>query len=77
MADQESVAQAIKREIDPKRRLFREWSLYAIVLITLLAIYLAPHEPVWFGLIALAGFNLLTTLNYAEEAANKWKTSET
>lgn len=76
MASEESIADAISREISPKRRLFRNWIMYAVVLITILAVALAPRELVWYVLIVLAGFNLLFILNYAEEATNKWKTSE-
>jgi Na+-translocating ferredoxin:NAD+ oxidoreductase RnfD subunit len=75
VAEEASIVESIAREISPKRRMVRHWTLYAVVLITLLAMYLAPHEPVWFILIGLAGFNLITLLNYAEEATNKWKTT--
>lgn len=77
MAAEESIAQAIGREISPHRRLFRSLGLYAIVLITLLAIFFSPRDPVMITLICLAGFNLIVITNYAEEATNKWKISET
>lgn len=77
MAAEESIAQAIGREISPHRRLVRSWGLYAIVLITILAIAFSPKEPAMIALICLAGFNLIAIVNYAEEATNKWKISET
>ena len=77
MAAEESIAQAIGREISPHRRLVRSWGLYAIVLITILAIAFSPKEPAMIALICLAGFNLIAIANYAEEATNKWKISET
>lgn len=77
MAAEESIAQAIGREISPHRRLVRSWGMYAIVLITILAIAFSPKEPAMIALICLAGFNLIAIVNYAEEAANQWKISET
>ena len=77
MAAEESIAQAIGREISPHRRLVRSWGLYVIVLITILAIAFSPKEPAMIALICLAGFNLIAIVNYAEEATNKWKISET
>ena len=77
MAAEESIAQAIGREISPHRRLVRSWGMYAIVLITILAIAFSPKDPAMIALICLAGFNLIAIVNYAEEATNKWKISET
>lgn len=77
MAAEESIAQAIGREISPHRRLVRSWGMYAIVLITILAIAFSPKDPAMIALICLAGFNLIAIVNYAEEATNQWKISET
>lgn len=77
MAAEESIAQAIGREISPHRRLVRSLGLYSVVLITLLAIFFSPRDPAMITLICLAGLNLIVITNYAEEAANKWKISET
>lgn len=76
MADETSVASALRREISPARRMARSWALYAVVVISFLAIYLLPNDPVAIGLVVLAGFNLITLITYLEEATNKWTTSE-
>lgn len=76
MAAEESIAQSISREISPHVRVARATLNFGIVILTILMLLFVPQTIAWYLLVILAGFNLIILLNYAEEIASKWKTSE-
>lgn len=76
MATEESIAKSINREISPHVRVARAILNFGIVILTMLMLLLVPQHLAWYSLVILAGFNLIVLLNYAEEIASKWKTSE-
>lgn len=76
MAAEESIAQSISREISPHVRVARAALNFGIAILTVLMLLFVPQTIAWYLLVILAGFNLIVLLNYAEEIASKWKTSE-
>lgn len=76
MAAEESIAQSISREISPHVRVARATLNFSIAILTVLMLLFVPQTIAWYLLVILAGFNLIVLLNYAEEIASKWKTSE-
>lgn len=72
MSDTQDTGKALLREIDPLRRFFRQWSLYLLVVATIIAIISSPQNAMAYCIVALCGTNLLFLSVYAEEAVNSW-----
>lgn len=63
---------ALLREIDPKRRFWRNFWLYALIFATIFAVVRVPEEWPLYALIFLAGTHFMLFTIYFEEKIDLW-----